>query len=203
MIGLLVLLVVCYLLGSFPSGAVVAKIMGGANPSEAGSGSTGASNTYRVIGLKAAAIVLFLDVMKGFAAACLAYLVFVPGFISPFVKFAFGLAAVIGHNWPVFLGFKGGKGVAATCGVFLAICPSAVGTGVLLWLGVALLTRWASAASLTVSFAFPFLIYAYGGSVCEIIFSAVTAALIFWRHSDNIRRLMAGTEDRLEIKFFK
>ena len=127
MIWLSILLVICYLLGSFPSGVVVAKRFNGADLSSLGSGSVGTTNAYRVLGLKAALIVLFLDVLKGFLAVCLAYFVLVPSFMHPFIKLLFGLAAVAGHNWSIFLKFRGGKGVATTCGVFLALAPQAVG----------------------------------------------------------------------------
>ncbi|MGM9992541.1 MAG: glycerol-3-phosphate 1-O-acyltransferase PlsY [Candidatus Bruticola sp.] len=202
MIWSLILLIVCYLLGSFPSGVVVAKRFNVSDLSCLGSGSVGTTNTYRVLGLKAALIVLSLDVVKGFLAVCLSYFVFVPSFMHPAVKLLFGLAAVAGHNWSIFLKFKGGKGVATTCGVFLAIAPQAVGMAALIWLGVALLTRWASAASLSAAVAFPCLAYVYGASIFEIIFAVLMAAIVFFQHRRNLERLIAGQEERLNIKFF-
>ena len=127
MIWLLILLLICYLLGSFPSGSLVAKRWGVADLSQVGSGSIGATNAFRITGFKPALLVLALDVAKGFVAVCLAYLVWLPPFLFPLVKVTFGLAAIAGHNWSIFSGFKGGKGVATTCGVFLALVPQAVG----------------------------------------------------------------------------
>lgn len=202
MIWLLILLAVCYLLGSFPSGAIVAKRFNGTDLSSSGSGSVGTTNAYRVLGLKAALIVLVLDVLKGFLAVCLSYLVFVPDFMHPLVKLFFGLAAVAGHNWSIFLKFKGGKGVATTCGVFLALVPQAIGIAALLWLGVALLTRWASAASLSAAFVFPCIAYVYGASTFEIIFAIISAAIVIFQHRHNIERLLAGQEEHINIKFF-
>ncbi|MGM9997927.1 MAG: glycerol-3-phosphate 1-O-acyltransferase PlsY [Candidatus Bruticola sp.] len=202
MIWLLILLAFCYLLGSFPSGAVVARHFNISDLSSLGSGSVGTTNTYRVLGLRAALIVLCLDVFKGFLAVCLSYLVFLPGFMHPAIKLLFGVAAVAGHNWSVFLKFKGGKGVATTCGIFLALMPHAVGVAALMWLGVALLTRWASAASLSAAFAFPCIAYVYGASTFEVISAILMASIVFFQHRRNLKRLIDGQEERLNIKFF-
>ena len=202
MISLVVLLLACYLLGAFPSGVVVSKFFKGADLSKVGSCSVGATNAYRALGPKAALIVLVLDVLKGFIAVNLAYFVFVPAFLISILRVIFGLLAVVGHNWSIFLKFKGGKGVATTCGVFLALTPKAVGVAVLLWLGIALLTRWASAASLSVAFAFPFIAYAYGASKLDIFFAVIMALMVVFQHRENIERLLHGHEERLNIKFF-
>ncbi len=202
MIWLLILLLICYLLGSFPSGSLVAKRWGVADLSQVGSGSIGATNAFRIMGFKPALLVLALDVAKGFVAVCLAYLVWLPPFLFPLVKVTFGLAAIAGHNWSIFSGFKGGKGVATTCGVFLALVPQAVGIAALLWLAVALLTRWASAASLSAALAFPLLAYAYGASWPELILAILAAVLVIFQHRSNLQRLLHGEEEKLDFHLF-
>ena len=202
MIWLLILLLICYLLGSFPSGSLVAKRWGVADLSQVGSGSIGATNAFRIMGFKPALLVLALDVAKGFVAVCLAYLVWLPPFLFPLVKVTFGLAAIAGHNWSIFSGFKGGKGVATNCGVFLALVPQAVGIAALLWLAVALLTRWASAASLSAALAFPLLAYAYGASWPELILAILAAVLVIFQHRSNLQRLLHGEEEKLDFHLF-
>lgn len=202
MIWLLILLLICYLLGSFPSGSLVAKRWGVADLSQVGSGSIGATNAFRIMGFKPALLVLALDVAKGFVAVCLAYLVWLSPFLFPLVKVTFGLAAIAGHNWSIFSGFKGGKGVATTCGVFLALVPQAVGIAALLWLAVALLTRWASAASLSAALAFPLLAYAYGASWPELILAILAAVLVIFQHRSNLQRLLHGEEEKLDFHLF-
>lgn len=202
MIWLLILLLICYLLGSFPSGSLVAKRWGVADLSQVGSGSIGATNAFRIMGFKPSLLVLALDVAKGFVAVCLAYLVWLPPFLFPLVKVTFGLAAIAGHNWSIFSGFKGGKGVATTCGVFLALVPQAVGIAALLWLAVALLTRWASAASLSAALAFPLLAYAYGASWPELILAILAAVLVIFQHRSNLQRLLHGEEEKLDFHLF-
>ena len=202
MIWLLILLLICYLLGSFPSGSLVAKRWGVADLSQVGSGSIGATNAFRIMGFKPALLVLALDVAKGFVAVCLAYLVWLPPFLFPLVKVTFGLAAITSHNWSNFSGFKGGKGVATTCGVFLALVPQAVGIAALLWLAVALLTRWASAASLSAALAFPLLAYAYGASWPELILAILAAVLVIFQHRSNLQRLLHGEEEKLDFHLF-
>lgn len=202
MIWLLILLLICYLLGSFPSGSLVAKRWGVADLSQVGSGSIGATNAFRIMGFKPALLVLALDVAKGFVAVCLAYLVWLPPFLFPLVKVTFGLTAIAGHNWSIFSGFKGGKGVATTCGVFLALVPQAVGIAALLWLAVALLTRWASAASLSAALAFPLLAYAYGASWPELILAILAAVLVIFQHRSNLQRLLHGEEEKLDFHLF-
>ena len=180
----------------------VAKYYGKNDILNSGSRSIGATNIYRVLGFKAALIVLGLDVLKGMLAIVLSYFVFLPNLLSPLVKFIFGLAVICGHNWSVFLKFRGGKGVATTLGVFLLIAPQTVFYTVLLWLGILLITRLASMASLSVSAIFPIMLYFCGGSIFEVIFAFICAVLIFWRHKDNLSRLLNGQEEHLSIKLF-
>lgn len=203
MFWILFLLVVCYLLGSFPSGNFIAKRTKNLDLREYGSGSTGTTNAYRVLGAKGALAVLALDTLKGFLAVCLAYLVFIPDFMAPMVRLAFGFAAIAGHNWSIFLKFQGGKGVATSFGVLLALAPLPTLMAFLLWVGVCLFTRMASAASLTAAFSLPILMYVYGAGWVNLGFSLVISAVAVYQHRENIARLLSGQEKTIDIKFFK
>ena len=164
---------IAYFLGSIPFGLVVSKLVKHIDLRNYGSGNIGATNAVRVLNKKWGALVLFLDGMKAVVAILL-----VKYFVCPCPKILALTAcvAVLGHIFPIWLKFKGGKGVATTCGVFLALVPQAIGIAALLWLGVALLTRWASAASLSAAFAFPCIAYVYGASTFEIIFAIINSS---------------------------
>lgn len=196
------LLLLCYLLGAFPTGYLLVKREKGIDIRTIGSGGTGATNVYRAIGLKGALIVMFFDIFKGVAAVYLAYLAVVPAFLIPAVKLGFGLACVIGHNWPIFLGFKGGKGVACSCGVLFALAPETMSMVFLLWLAILAITGYTSLASLTAAFSMPLMMYFYGDGMVNICFSVVLAVLVVFRHRDNIKRLMNGEEQPIIRRFF-
>ena len=196
------LLLLCYLLGAFPTGYLLVKREKGIDIRTIGSGGTGATNVYRAIGLKGALIVMFCDIFKGVAAVYLAYLAVVPAFLIPVVKLGFGLACVIGHNWPIFLGFKGGKGVACSCGVLFALAPETMSMVFLLWLAILAITGYTSLASLTAAFSMPLMMYYYGDGTVNICFSIVLAILVVFRHLDNIKRLMNGEEQPIIRRFF-
>jgi len=186
-------LVLGYLAGSIPFGVVVAKCLGTVDPREAGSRNIGFTNVLRVAGRPAAALTLAGDVAKGWVVGWAALRVFEP---EPAVLLV-SLTPVLGHLYPVFLSFRGGKGVATALGVVAGIAP---GLGLMLlavWLGAAAIWRYSSGAALAAFGLLPAAALAAGKSPAFIVFTVVLSGLIVWRHQGNIQRLWAGTESKL------
>lgn len=192
------LLLLAYLLGSIPFGLVVARLMGGTDPRLAGSANIGAANVYRLLGRNAGAFTLFGDVMKGAVPVFLARfgLPSLNGWHEAAVA-AVGLAAVCGHVWPLYLGFKGGKAVATSFGVILVISPLAA----LLLTGLYALVFWrwriSSLASLAASWALPAAVGLSSAGKINLVLSALLSGLILWRHQENIIRLCREEEPEL------
>ncbi len=188
------LIVVAYLLGSIPFAFIGVRLVGRGDIRRSGSGNVGATNTLRVAGWKVALPVMLLDIAKGVAAVLLMRAVTA----SPTWWTAAGLAAVVGHCFPVWLGFSGGKGVATAAGVFatLAPLPTVIAAGV--WLVVVAATRFVSLASLLAAASFPVALYFVSGARPTVLGLAVAASLvIIWRHRPNLARLVRGEEPRL------
>jgi glycerol-3-phosphate acyltransferase PlsY len=183
---------VAYLLGTFPSATLVARRRG-VDVTAAGSGNPGASNTFRLLGWKAGALVFGLDVLKG-ALAALAGLA-VDGHRGAYVL---GIAAILGHMYPVTRRFKGGRGVATGAGVLLVIFPLLTLAMTALWGVIVRVTHKASVASVTVAVAFPISVALAGHEWGDVTIIAVLAALVIGRHLSNLRRLVRGEELGLE-----
>ena len=197
---LALLLVAAYLLGSVPFAVVVSRLFGMADPRSYGSGNPGATNVLRSGNKLAAALTLVGDALKGwlavFAAANLAPALELGAIAAP----AAGLMAFLGHLFPVFLGFKGGKGVATAAGVLIG-ANGWLGLATLgVWLGVAFTLRYSSLAALCAALAAPALAFALGLDAYWVLACSVMSALLIWRHKDNIKRLMAGQESRIGSK---
>ncbi|WP_353571839.1 glycerol-3-phosphate 1-O-acyltransferase PlsY [Candidatus Albibeggiatoa sp. nov. BB20] len=189
------LVVIAYLLGSFSSAVVVCKLMGYADPRTLGSGNPGATNVLRHGGKKAAIITLILDMLKGVVAVLLAK--FLTDH-SLFVALS-ALAVFLGHLYPVFFNFKGGKGVATALGVLLAL-HWMVGVGALLtWLAMAFSFRYSSLAALITAAMTPIYMYWFSGIEHYIVANVIITALIFWRHQSNIQKLVNGTEGKIKF----
>ena len=189
----IVLVAVAYLLGSIPFGVVVARVQGGVDLRQVGSGNIGATNVLRAVGKGAAALTLLGDIGKGaFAVALGRWLG-----VTPPVLAAIALATVAGHLFPVFARFRGGKGVATTLGVVLAAMPAVGALLILIWLAVAALWRYSSLAALTASVALPILTWVLDGRPAMLALSGVLLALVVFRHRENIARLLQGTEGRI------
>ena len=186
-----------YLVGSLSFAVIVSKAMGLSDPRTYGSGNPGATNVLRS-GSKAAAIVtLVLDALKGYVPVALA-VHFGPAYgLGDGTVALVGLAAFLGHLWPVFFGFKGGKGVATAAGVLLGIDPILGAATMLTWIIIAAFFRYSSLASIVAAVFAPFWQLLTQGP--DPVAAAITAMglLLVWRHSANIRRLLAGTESRL------
>ncbi|MFP4076261.1 MAG: glycerol-3-phosphate 1-O-acyltransferase PlsY [Halochromatium sp.] len=202
-------LVACaYLLGSISSAILVCRAMGLPDPRTQGSGNPGATNVLRIGGPKArpaAAITLFGDSLKGFLPLFAAHLLGAMGLVdtSAWLLAAVGLAAFLGHLYPVFFGFKGGKGVATALGVQFGLLLTLGAAVAAIWLFVAKVLKVSSASALVSMAAAPLLIWllwplhADSGTGVLVGMQSLMTLLLFWRHRSNIRNLLSGTEDRI------
>jgi len=197
---LTLLLLAAYLIGSIPFAVVVSRLFGMADPRSYGSGNPGATNVLRSGNKFAAALTLVGDAFKGWLAVWLAGS-FAPSFgLGAEAAPAAGLAAFIGHLVPVFLGFKGGKGVATAAGVLIG-ATGLLGLTVLgVWLAIAFTLRYSSLAALGAAVAAPGLAFLFNLDLNWIGAVTVMSALLLWRHKDNIKRLLAGQESRIGSK---
>ncbi|MEQ1687246.1 MAG: glycerol-3-phosphate 1-O-acyltransferase PlsY [Sphingopyxis sp.] len=187
------MLVLGYVLGSIPFGLLLTRMAGAGDLRAIGSGNIGATNVLRTGRKGLAAATLLLDLAKGAAAVCLARM------LSPDDAVVAGAAAVIGHLYPVWLRFKGGKGVATLMGVALALDWRIGAIYAALWLSALALTRISSAGGIVAAASVPLAAWAVGrGELVPI--GAALALLVLWRHRDNIGRLMRGTEPRIGDK---
>ena len=183
-----------YLFGAIPFGIVMAKVFGLGDLRAIGSGNIGATNVLRTGNKLAAFLTLILDAGKAGIAVLLAGALF--GELAGLVA---GLAAFVGHCYPVWLGFKGGKGVATFFGLLFAACwPVGLAAGAT-WLVVAVLSRYSSLSALIASALAPVYAAALGGTVM-VPFLIILALLIFWRHTENIQRLLKGVEGKIGSK---
>jgi glycerol-3-phosphate acyltransferase PlsY len=183
-----------YLFGAIPFGIVMAKVFGLGDLRKIGSGNIGATNVLRTGNKLAAFLTLILDAGKAGIAVLLAGALF--GELAGLVA---GLAAFVGHCYPVWLGFKGGKGVATFFGLIFAACwPVGLAAGAT-WLVIAALSRYSSLSALIASALAPVYAAALGGTLM-VPFLIVLALLIFWRHTENIQRLLKGTEGKIGSK---
>ncbi|HML92108.1 glycerol-3-phosphate 1-O-acyltransferase PlsY [Methyloceanibacter sp.] len=191
MLGLCLLsLAIGYLLGSIPFGLILTKLAGLGDVRTIGSGNIGATNVLRTGNKALAALTLALDLLKGTAA------VLIGGLFGPYAAIAGGFGAFLGHLFPVWLGFRGGKGVATFIGVALALYwPAALGF-CLVWLLVALVTRYSSLSALTASVATVLALTFLGQWPVAILFGLMTL-LLYLRHAENIGRLRRGEESRI------
>jgi acyl phosphate:glycerol-3-phosphate acyltransferase len=189
-----------YLIGSVPFAVVVSRLFGLADPRAYGSGNPGATNVLRSGNKLAALLTLLGDAFKGWLAVWLTLVLGASYGLGPTEVAIAGLAAFVGHLFPVTLGFKGGKGVATALGVLLgfgwAIALSCIGV----WLLVAFTTRYSSAAAVAAAVAAPALVHWLGAPSAYVAATLVMTALLLWRHGANIKRLLAGTESRIGAK---
>ncbi len=204
------LLVAAYLIGSIPTALWVGKAFFGLDIREHGSGNSGATNTFRVLGKKPGSFVMAVDVLKGWAATSLATVMVGQGAIQPgqllYFQLACGVLAVVGHIYPIWAGFRGGKGVATVLGMMLAIAPATVGVCILVFIAVLLISRYVSLSSMTagLTFAVLQLLPAFRPDNSLLLwFGFVLAALLVYTHRANIGRLRAGTESRVPMPWDK
>lgn len=182
-----------YLLGSLSSAVLVCRALGRPDPRNSGSGNPGATNVLRGVGKAAAAATLAGDLLKGWLPLLAGHALGA----RPEVMAATGLAAFAGHLYPVFFGFKGGKGVATFIGVLLGLAWPVAGVFVVTWLAVAALFRYSSLAALTASLASLPAAWFWALPPVWLGAVAVMVVLVFWRHRGNIVKLLSGTESRI------
>ncbi|HHL40459.1 MAG TPA: glycerol-3-phosphate 1-O-acyltransferase [Deltaproteobacteria bacterium] len=194
MLSILVFMAFAYIVGSIPSGVVVARLLGAPDPREVGSGNIGATNVSRAAGKGAGLATLAADLSKGALPTCIA--MHATGG-RPLAVTLTGLAAMAGHLYPLFLRFKGGKGVATAAGVVAVISPSVLLFDVAVFVVVAALTRYVSLASLAAAAALPGFFLVTAGKLPYVPFGVAAAAAVAARHSANIKRLLEGRENRL------
>ncbi len=192
----ILLTILAYLIGSIPFGLLIAKTQG-KDIRTMGSGNIGATNVLRCLGKPLGITCFVLDVLKGYFPAA-----FFPilGLIDPNFGILFGSAAILGHNFPVFLKFKGGKGVATSAGVLLGVAPLAVTIGLLTWAVVFYTSGYVSLGSIVA--ALVVILTGWTTGYGPVIATALTllGALTIWRHRTNIQRLIAGTEHKFQRK---
>lgn len=195
-----------YLIGSIPTAFIFGKILKGIDIRQHGSGNVGATNAFRVLGKRWGAVVLVLDILKGVVPV-----VFVAGFLSPDVigRITAALAAVSGHNWTCFLGFKGGKGIATTLGVLIGLTVAIpevrwpVLVCVLAWAICFVVTAYVSVSSILAAIVLPLAMVIFSAPTPIVLLSIVFCIFVVMRHKPNIHRLLQGQEPQVPLPWRK
>ena len=202
---LAILLVLAYLIGSVPTAVWVSKWVYGIDIREHGSGNAGATNAFRILGTKAGSGVMLVDMMKGFIAVKLSIFSSFTWTSEPFVNLQIflGLSAVLGHIFPIWADFRGGKGIATLFGMILSIQPIVAVSLVIVFMLMLFITRYVSLSSITASIAFPVLILfifnAHAQELSYRLFAIATAFLVVLTHHKNIGRLLSGNENKVPL----
>jgi len=204
-IFILLEILLAYLLGSIPSAVWIGKLLYGIDVRKHGSGNAGATNVIRVLGYKAGIPVMLVDVFKGWLAVQIATWLPVPGLSSDmiiYVKIGLALAAVLGHVFPVYAGFRGGKGVGTIAGAGISIFPLAILVALVIFILVLVVTHYVSLSSILASLAFPLVVYFIVGERNPglIALSVLVAVFIPATHHKNIRRLLKGEERKFDFR---
>lgn len=210
MIAYIIVAIIAYLLGSISFSVLISKKMAGFDVREKGSGNAGTTNVLRSVGKKAAIITLICDVLKGVVAILVACLVtkIVKDINSSLLVQIAGIAVIIGHTFPIFFGFKGGKGIATSLGVLL-VTNWNIGLICLVFaLVLMILTKMVSLGSIAAAILFPVLVTfmpsnAYIVEGNYVIYSVILAVLVVFNHRSNVKRLLTGTENKLDFKKIK
>jgi acyl phosphate:glycerol-3-phosphate acyltransferase len=201
--GYVLTVLIAYLLGSVPTGFLVAKARG-VDIRTLGSGNIGATNVFRILGKAAGILVLVVDAAKGwvavFVVAKLVSELFYPeagATAQEWFRLCAGVAAILGHNYTCWLHFKGGKGIATSAGVLVALVPVPLLIVLGVWIVVFAFSRYVSLASICAAFVLPWATWAFSGSLTIILVTGALAALAIYKHKANIQRLLHGTEHRI------
>ena len=189
---IIVYAVLAYFIGSIPSGLIIGKTFFNTDVRQYGSKNIGATNTYRVIGLKAALPVFLCDALKGAAGVVLL------SSYGPMYMILGGILAMMCHNWSIFLGFKGGRGVATGLGVLIALSPLVALLCFLVWGIIVYFTKLVSLGSIVAAALVPVLMYVTGESYWFVVLGWLSALFVIVRHWYNIKRLLAGNELKVE-----
>lgn len=191
-----------YLIGSIPTAYIFGRLLKGVDIRQFGSGNVGATNVFRVVGRFPGILVLAIDIFKGFM--CATYIASFFMYISPaarpeLYRVLVGLGAIAGHNWTVFLRFKGGKGVATSAGVVIGLIPNIFWLGFLVWGVSFFITGYISFASIVASISIPIFTLIFGAPSEIRIFMSLLCLIIVYKHRSNIKRLKNGTEKRISL----
>lgn len=192
-------IVLAYFIGALPTGLILVRVLRGEDIRKHGSGNIGAVNVLRVAGPAVAATVLLVDVLKGLVPVLLALRA---GF-APWAVVAAGLAAIAGHNWSIFLGFRGGKGIATSFGVLVGLSLQAALVAAAIWIVAVAITRFSSLGSLLAVVSVPITLWRLRTPSEYVAFGVIAALLAIYRHRGNIQRLVAGTELRVTDRVAK
>jgi len=196
--------IAAYVIGSVPTAYIFGRVLKGIDIREYGSGNVGATNVFRVIGKVPGIIALIIDIIKGFV--CATYLASGFMYLAPVTRpelyrILVGLFAIAGHNWTIFLRFKGGKGVAASAGVVIGLIPKIFWLGFLVWLITFFITGFVSLGSIIAVISIPIFTLVFGEPAEIVVFMCLLCLIIVYKHKPNIKRLARGEEKR--ISFFK
>ncbi len=191
---LLLMILIAYLVGSIPSGLILGKWIWNTDLREHGSHNIGATNTYRTLGIKPALLIFACDALKG------VFGVWLGGYLigSPIALLLGGICTIIGHNWPIFLKFRGGRGVATGLGVIAMLVPTVTAIVFAIWAAIVYFTKYVSLGSVVAAACVPILMFVFGEQFEFLCFGIVAALFVIVRHKANIVRLLNGTE--LKIK---
>jgi len=204
MFKFILILLSAYLIGSIPFGYLAGKLIKGIDLRQEGSNNVGATNVFRVVGILPGIAVLLLDISKGFLSVHLINLFNLGGSmqVSPqtfdLLRILAGLAAIAGHNWTIFLKFRGGKGVATGCGVSLGLVPLPTLVSLTIFSVAVALTRYVSLGSILAVLVFPLNCLLFQEPLILVFFASIASLVVLARHQANIKRLIAGTENRIE-----
>jgi glycerol-3-phosphate acyltransferase PlsY len=193
--GFLLMIIICYLIGSIPCGYLIGK-RNNIDIRRYGSGNIGATNAFRVLGTQLGLLVLFCDAVKGFLPVLIVNNIFGPSWGA-----GAGLAAIVGNSWSIFLGFRGGRGVATGAGVLIALMPGVVVIALVVWVLVLLISGYVSLGSIIAALSVPIIALILHIPWVYFIFAVPAPILVVIRHLPNIKRLRMGTESR--IRFWK
>jgi len=190
----LVLGIAGYLIGSIPFGLLIGRLFYGIDVRDSGSGNIGTANTYRLLGSRAGSLVLVCDTAKGFVPALVASLL-----LPPWLTVLVAVTPVIGHMRSIFLGFKGGKGVATASGIILALMWPIFLINYAIWLAIIVVTRYVSLASICAATSFAVLTFVFDEPTAYRVSAVALSAVVIWAHRGNVGRLLRGTESRVVL----
>lgn len=209
MLWIIIGIITSYLIGSIPTAYIFGRVLKGIDIRKEGSGNVGATNALRVLGKKAGISVLIIDILKGFISVVLIgniILAKTDFLSSENLRILLGLSCVFGHNWTVFLNFKGGKGMATTLGILLGLTTQIAGLKnilvitILIWLAVVFIFRIVSISSVASAVALPVLMVIFKQSNTLIILSFILSAFVILRHKANLKRFIEGKEPKISFK---
>ncbi len=188
-------LILCYLIGAIPCGVVLTRLTGAGDVRQSGSGNIGATNVYRTAGRKLGILTLVGDIIKGIIPVV--YAVHLAGMANEQVAMI-ACATFLGHLYPVYLGFRGGKGVATALGIYLVLSPLSVLVAAVIFVSLVWCWRYVSLGSISAAAAVPPLAYLFEQSLPLLYASLFISIMVIWRHRENIGRLISGTENKFK-----